>query len=35
MTFLRNEDGEPFVIVKSLSGYTLVNDEKPQRRGSA
>jgi hypothetical protein len=32
MTFLRNEDGEPFVIIESLSGYALVNDEKPEQR---
>ena len=32
MTFLRNEDGEPFAIIESLSGYALVNDEKPEQR---
>jgi hypothetical protein len=32
MTFLRNEDGEPFVIIESLNGYALVNDEKPEQR---
>jgi hypothetical protein len=32
MTFLRNEDGEPFAIIESLNGYALVNDEKPERR---
>jgi hypothetical protein len=32
MTFLRNEDGEPFVIIESLNGYALVNEEKPEQR---
>ena len=32
MTFLRNEDGEPFVIIESLNGYAVVNDEKPEQR---
>jgi hypothetical protein len=31
-TFLRTDDGEPFVIVESLSGYRLVNDDKPDQR---
>ncbi len=31
-TFLRMDDGEPFVIVESLNGYRLVNDDKPDQR---
>jgi hypothetical protein len=31
-TFLRMKDGEPFVIVESLNGYRLVNDDKPDQR---
>jgi hypothetical protein len=31
-TFLRMEDGEPFVIVESLNGYRLVNDDKPDQQ---
>jgi hypothetical protein len=26
------DDGEPFVIVESLNGYRLVNDDKPDQR---
>ena len=31
-TFLRMDDGEPFIIVKSLKGYRLVNEDKPDQR---
>ena len=31
-TFLRMEDGEPFVIVESLSGYRLVNKDRSDQR---
>ena len=31
-TFLRTEDGEPFVIVESLNGYRLVNEDRPDQR---
>jgi hypothetical protein len=31
-TFLQMEDGEPFMIVESLNGYTLVNENKPDQR---
>jgi hypothetical protein len=30
--FLRMDDGEPFVIVESLNGYRLVNDDRPDQR---
>ena len=31
-TFLRMDDGEPFIIVESLNGYRLVNEDKPDQR---
>jgi hypothetical protein len=31
-TFLRMDDGEPFVIVESLNGFRLVNDDKPDQQ---
>ncbi|WGJ16382.1 hypothetical protein QEV83_09170 [Methylocapsa sp. D3K7] len=30
--FLQLEDGEPCMIVESLDGYTLVNENKPHQR---
>ena len=32
MTFLRTGEGESFKVIESLSGYALVNDEKPEQR---
>jgi hypothetical protein len=32
LTFLQMEDGEPFVIVESLNGYRLVNNDRPDQR---
>ena len=32
MTFLRTGEGESFKAIESLSGYALVNDEKPEQR---
>lgn len=30
--FLQNDEGEPFRVVESLSGYTLVNEDRPDQR---
>jgi len=32
MTFLRTGEGDSFKVIESLSGYALVNDEKPEQR---